>query len=157
QAREVRDEAVEKLRDKYETKIKTKEGQVDRAENTLAKEEAEASSATWDIGAKIFGGLLGKLLGGRRSSSSSTVSSAGRAYKQRRDVKIAEKKIEQLEELIDELEAELAEEIKELELEFNPATVKLENEVIKPYKKDIDVRTVALAWLPYDRDGEKAW
>jgi len=157
QAREVRDEAVEKLRDKYEAKIKTKEGQVDRAENTLAKEEAEASSATWDIGAKIFGGLLGKLLGGRRSSSSSTVSSAGRAYKQRRDVKIAEKKIEQLEELIAELEAELAEEIEELELEFNPTTVKLKNEVIKPYKKDIDVRTVALAWLPYDRDGEKAW
>lgn len=75
QAREVRDEAVEQLRDKYEAKIKTKESQVDRAENTLAKEEAEASSATWDIGAKVIGGLLGKLLGGRRSSSSSTVSS----------------------------------------------------------------------------------
>ncbi|MBT8037492.1 MAG: DUF87 domain-containing protein [Verrucomicrobiae bacterium] len=157
QAREVRDEAVEKLRDKYEAKIKTKDGQLDRAENTLAKEEAEASSATWDIGAKIVGGLLGKLLGGRRRSSSSAVSSAGRAYKQRRDVKIAEKKIEQLEEAIAELEAELAEEIKELELEFDPTTVKLENIAIKPYKKDIDVRTVALAWLPYDRDGEMAW
>ena len=157
QAREIRDEAVEKLRDKYEAKIKTKEGQVDRAENTLAKEEAEASSAAWDIGAKVLGGLLGNLLGGRRSSSSSTVSSAGRAYKQRRDVKIAENKIENLEEDIAELEAELAEEIKELELEFNPATVKLENEVIKPYKKDIDIQTIALGWLPYDRDGEKVW
>lgn len=157
QAREVRDEAVEKLRDKYEAKIKTKEGQLDRAENTLAKEEAEASSATWDIGAKVIGGLLGKLLGGRRSSSSSTVSSAGRAYKQRRDVKIAEKRIEQLEDAIAELEAELAEEIEELELEFNPATVKLENTVIKPYKKDINIRTVALAWLPYDRDDQRAW
>jgi hypothetical protein len=157
QAREVRDAAVEKLRDKYEAKIKTKEGQVDRAENSLAKEEAEASSASWDIGAKVLGGLLGKLLGGRRSSSSSTVSSARRAYKQRLDVKIAEKKIGQLEEAIAELEAELAEEIKELELEFDPTTVKLKNKSIKPYKKDIDVRTVALAWLPYDRDGEKAW
>ena len=157
QAREMRDEAVEKLRDKYEAKVKTKEGQVDRAENTLAKEEAEASSAAWDIGAKVLGGLLGNLLGGRRSSSSSTVSSAGRAYKQRRDVKIAENKIENLEEDIAELEAELAEEIKELELEFNPATVKLENEVIKPYKKDIDIQTIALGWLPYDRDGQQAW
>ena len=157
EAREVRDAAVEKLRDKYEAKIKTKEGQVDRAENSLAKEEAEASSASWDIGAKVLGGLLGKLLGGRRSSSSSTVSSARRAYKQRLDVKIAEKKIGQLEEAIAELEAELAEEIKELELEFDPTTVKLEKKSIKPYKKDIDVRTIALAWLPYDRDGEKAW
>ncbi|MFK7909379.1 MAG: ATP-binding protein [Akkermansiaceae bacterium] len=158
QAREVRDEAIDKLRDKYEAKIKTKEGQVDRAENTLAKEEAEASSATWDIGAKVLGGLLGGLLGGRRRSrSSSTIGSAGRAYKQRRDVKIAEKKIEQLEEDIDELEAELAEEIEELELQFNPATVKLEDEMIKPYKKDINITTVALIWLPYDRDDQKAW
>jgi L-alanine-DL-glutamate epimerase-like enolase superfamily enzyme len=153
----MRDEAVEKLRDKYEAKIKTREGQVDRAENTLAKEEAEASSATWDIGAKVLGGLLGNLFGGRRSSSSSTVSSAGRAYKQRRDVKIAEKKIEQLEDDITELEAELAEEIEEIELDFDPTTVKLENESIKPYKKDIDLRTVALVWLPYDRSGEKVW
>ncbi len=157
QAREMRDAAVEKMRDKYEAKIKAKQGQADRAENMLAKEEAEASSAAWDIGAKVLGGLLGSLLGGRRSSSSSTVSSAGRAYKQRRDVKIAEKKIRDIEEDIAELEAELKEEIKELELEFDPTTVKLENEVIKPYKKDIDVRTAALVWLPYDRDGEKAW
>lgn len=158
QAREVRDEAIAKLRDKYEAKVKTKEGQLDRAENTLAKEEAEASSATWDIGAKVLGGLLGGLLGSRRrSTSSSTIGSAGRAYKQRRDVKIAERKIQQLEEDIDELETELAEEIGELELEFDPATVKLETEVIKPYKKDIDVTTVALVWLPYDSDEQKAW
>ena len=158
QAREVRDEAVEKLRDKYESKIRTKEGQLDRAENTLAKEEAESSSANWQVGAKVLGGLLGGLLGGRRrSSSASTVTSASRAYKQRRDVKIARKKIENLEEDIDELEAELAEEIKELEAEFDPTTVKLETVTIKPYKKDIDVTTVALVWLPYDRDDQKAW
>ena len=158
QAREVRDEAVEKLRDKYEAKIKTKEGQVDRAENTLAKEEAEASSATWAIGAKVLGGLLGGLLGSRRrSSSSSTVSSAGRAYKQRRDVKIAEQKIENLEEDIAELEAELSEEISELDTKFDPTTVELKKETIKPYKKDIDVQTVALVWLPYDSDDNKAW
>lgn len=157
QAREMRDQAVEKLRDKYEAKIKTKEGQLQRAENTLAKEEAEASTATWDIGAKVFGGLLGKLLGGRRGSSSSTVSSAGRAYKQRRDVKIAEKKIDQIGDAIAELEAELAEDIEELELEFNPTSVKLENETIKPYKKDIEVIAVTLLWLPFDRDGEKVW
>ena len=158
QAREGRDEAVEKLRDKYEAKIKTKEGQVDRAENTLAKEEAEASSATWAIGAKVLGGLLGGLLGSRRrSSSSSTVSSAGRAYKQRRDVKIAEQKIENLEEDIAELEAELSEEISELDTKFDPTTVELKKETIKPYKKDIDVQTVALVWLPYDADDNKAW
>ena len=63
----------------------------------------------------------------------------------------------QLEENIDELEAELAEEIEELKLEFDPTTVKLENVVIKPYKKDINIKTTALIWLPYDRDNQKVW
>ena len=158
QARESRDKAIKKLRDKYEAKIKTKEGQVERAENTLDKEEAEANSATWDIGAKLLGGLLGGLLGSRRrTTTSSTIGSAGRAYKQRRDVKIAEKKIQQLEEDIDEFEAELAEEIEELELQFDPTKVKLENEIIQPYKKNINVTTTALAWLPYDSDNQKVW
>ena len=56
-----------------------------------------------------------------------------------------------------ELEGELAEEIKALGMQFDPTTVKLETETIKPYKKNIDVRTVCLVWLPYDRNGEKAW
>ena len=58
----MRDKAVEKLRDKYEAKIKTKEGQVNRAENTLAKEEAEASSAAWDIGAKVHRRIVGQFI-----------------------------------------------------------------------------------------------
>lgn len=156
-AREARDEAVEKMRDKYEARIKTKNRQLDRAEHTLAREEAEANSATMDTGAKILGGLLGIFLGGRRRSTSSTVSSAGRAYKQRQDVKIAEDRVEDIEDEIDELEGELAEEIKALGMQFDPTTVKLETETIKPYKKNIDVRTVCLVWLPYDRNGEKAW
>jgi len=157
QAREVRDAAVEKLRDKYEGKIKTKVGQRERAEHTLAREEAESSSAAWQTGAKILGGLLGGLFGGRRSSASTTINSATRAYKQRSDVKIAERKIASIQEDISELETELAEEIQQLDTQFNPTTVKLENVSIKPYKKDIDITTTALLWLPYDRDGEKAW
>ncbi|MGB1260805.1 MAG: ATP-binding protein, partial [Akkermansiaceae bacterium] len=157
-AREQRDELVEKLRDKYEAKIKTKEGQLARAENSLAKEEAESSTAFWDVGAKVISGVLGGLLGGRRrSSSSSTVSSAGRAYKQRRDVSIAKDKIKDIEKLIAELEAELVEEINEIEADLDPATIKLETESIKPYKKDIEIQAAALLWLPFDERGEKAW
>ncbi|MGJ8677613.1 MAG: ATP-binding protein [Akkermansiaceae bacterium] len=156
-AREVRDVAVEKLRDKYEAKIKTKMGQLDRAENMLSKEEAESSSANWQVGAKVLGGLLGGLFGGRKSSASTTITGATRAYKQRSDVKLAERKVETIEADIAELEAELREEILELGEQFDPATVSLENEVIKPLKKNIDVTSVALIWLPYDRDGEKVW
>lgn len=156
-ARELRDAAVEKLRDKYEAKIKRKEAQLERAEHTLTREEAESSNATLNIGAKIVGGILGTLLGGRRSSSYATVGSAGRAYKQRQDVRIAEKKLEQLQQDLTELENELSEDISNLELEFDPKSVKLKVETVKPYKKNIDVQAVALLWLPYDQQGKKAW
>jgi len=157
QAREVRDEAVEKLRDKYEDKIKTKVNQRERAEHTLAREEAESSSAAWQTGAKILGGLLGGLFGGRRSSSSATVNSATRAYKQRSDVKLAERKIETIQDDIDDLETELKEEIEQLDTQFDPTAVALENISIKPYKKDIDVTSASLLWLPYDRDHQPMW
>ena len=42
--------AVEKLRDKYERKLKSKEDQLERAEMAIEKEKAEATSAT-DIAA----------------------------------------------------------------------------------------------------------
>lgn len=155
-ARELRDASVEKLRDKYEAKIKRKQSQLERAEHSLTREQAEASSAAWSIGAKVLGGLLGNLLGGRRSSSYGTVGSAGRAYKQRQDVRIAEKKLQQLEQDLAELETELADDIEKLALEFDPASVELRTETIKPYKKNIDIRAVALAWLPYDNNGQMA-
>ncbi|MDG1357522.1 MAG: DUF87 domain-containing protein, partial [Akkermansiaceae bacterium] len=156
-ARELRDVSVEKLRDKYETKIKRLESQLERAEHTLTREEAESSSATWNIGAKVVSGLLGTLLGGRRSSSYGTASSAGRAYKQRQDVRIAERKLEQVQQDLVEIENELSEEIDQLKLEFDPQSVKIEVETIKPYKKNIDVSSVSLLWLPYDEDGNNAW
>lgn len=157
QAREIRDATVEKLRDKYEGKIKTKVGQRERAEHTLAREEAESSSAAWQTGAKILGGLLGGLFGGRRSSSSATLNSATRAYKQRSDVKIAERKIETIQDDINDLQTELEEEIKQLDTQFDPTTVALENIAIKPYKKDINVTSACLIWLPYDRDEQPMW
>ena len=154
--REARDEAVEKMRDKYEKKLKTKTGQLERAELALDKEQSEASSASWQAGASVLGGLLGGLFGGRKSRSSS-VSSATRAFKQRRDVGIAEDKVENIERDIAELEAELAEEIAELEAEFDVNNTELDTEKIKPYKKDIDVSSVSLVWLPYDENDKPAW
>ncbi|MDA7896388.1 type IV secretory system conjugative DNA transfer family protein, partial [bacterium] len=154
--REARDEAVDKMRDRYAARIRTKTSQLERAELAVEKEEAEASSSTWKAGASILGGLLGGLFGGRKSRSSG-VTSASRAMKQRRDVKLAEDKVELIADDLAELEAELAGEIRELEEEFDAFTTELELEPIKPFKKDIDVRAVALFWLPYNEEEQPVW
>lgn len=155
-AREARDEAVEKLRDKYEAKLRTKEGQLERAELALDKEKAQAHTATLQTGAKILGGILGALLNTKKSRGS-TVTSASRAYQQRADVKVAERKVDGLEEEVALLEEELQQEIVELERDFDPLTMKFESETVKPYKKDIQVVSVSLLWLPYDDRSEKVW
>ncbi|MDP0490625.1 MAG: DUF87 domain-containing protein [Verrucomicrobiota bacterium JB023] len=155
-AREVRDEAVEKLRDKYEKKLKTKEGQLQRAELALDKEKAQAQSATWQAGAKVLGSLLSGLLNTRKRRGS-TVSSASRAFQQRADVRVAKDKIEGIEDEIRELEEELRQEVAELKHELDPMNLEFEMESVKPYKKDIHVTAVALLWLPYDERGEAIW
>ena len=122
----------------------------------MEKEKSEASSSSWQAGASILGGLLGGLLGGRKSPSSS-VTSATRAMKQRRDVGIAEDKVKMLGRDLDELEHELSGELADLEDQFDTNRTVLEPEVIKPYKKDIDVKSVSLLWLPYNRDEKPVW
>jgi len=154
--REERDAAIDKMRDRYASRIRTKTDQLQRAELALDKEKAEASSSTWQAGAKILGGLLGRLVGGRKSRSSS-VTTASRAMKQRRDVGIAEDKVGMVAEDLIELEDELAAEINELEEKFDASTTELENEAIKPYKKDIDIHSVSLIWLPYNEDQKPVW
>ena len=40
---------------------------------------------------------------------------------------------------------------------FDPASLPLETESIKPAKADVKVETVALLWLPHDARGTQAW
>ena len=155
-SRELRDEAIDKIRDKIRKSIKTKEGQLDRAEATLEREISEARSAKMQAGANILGTIAGMFFGKRKMSAtnirrgSSAANSFGRSRKQSQDVGRAEDKVEGLEDDIAELELELREEMEQLEGRFDPANIDLDNEQVKPYKKDIEVETVSLLWVPFD-------
>ena len=154
--REARDQAIDKLRDSYASKLRTKQSQIARAEIALNKEKSQASNATWKAGASILGGLLSGLLGGRKSRRSLTTG-ATRAYEQRQDIGIAEDKMELIQRERQALEDDLRVEIEELQNRYDPELTTLDSEEIKPYKKDIDITAVALLWLPFDEEGKKAW
>jgi hypothetical protein len=62
-----------------------------------------------------------------------------------------------IEQDVAELEAELAEEVGELEEKFDVNSPRFDTESIKSYKKDIDVKSVSLVWLPYDQDDKPVW
>ncbi|MFT5883367.1 MAG: hypothetical protein ACI9FG_001882 [Crocinitomicaceae bacterium] len=153
QSREVRDAAVEKLRDKMQSKLRTKESQLSRAQAAVERERSQAQAAKIDAGASILSTIFGVLLGSKKMSStnvrrgSSSARSAGRAVQQHRDIEVAEAKVAEFQSIIHEMQSDLAEDIDALEDKFDPSSLELEAVSIKPYKKDIAIEAVGLIWL----------
>ncbi|GAA5484222.1 ATP-binding protein [Haloferula sargassicola] len=156
-AREARDEAVEKLRDKAEAKLKTLENRLRTAEASLEREKGQATSAKLEAGMSIVGSLLGGILGGRRRSARTSVSRAGRAFQQHRDVNLAEDKVEAVEADMEELKKDLEADIAELDRGYDPSALDLDTETLKPTRANVQVDRIALLWLPYDDRGNPAW
>ena len=156
EAREMRDEAVNALRKKLQKKIDTKEGQLDRAEATLAREESEASNAKMQATGNVVGAVIGMIFGKRKMSAStvnkgrSAANSYSRSRKQSQDVHRAEAKVEGLLDEIADMEADMRAELNDLADRFDPMLLELETAQVKPYKKDIDVKSVSLLWVPFD-------
>ena len=162
QAREARDAAIDKLRDGAAKKVATLETRLRTAQGQLAKEKAESGSAAMQAGVSVLGGILGAVFGrkvglGSITRGSSAIGKATGAYKQHQDVANAEAKIEGVSGEIEAIQAELEAGIAKLTESFDPASLPLETESIKPAKTDVKVQTVALLWLPCDGRGEKAW
>jgi hypothetical protein len=162
QAHEARDAACDKLKAAAAKKIATLEGRLRSAENQLAKEKTEATASTMQAGASVLGGILGGLLGrkiglGTLTRASSAIGRASSAYKQQQDVTHAASKMAGIAGEIDAIQAELQAGIEKLAAAFDPASLTLDTESIKPARSDVIVRKVALLWLPFDGRGERAW
>lgn len=160
-AREHRDEAVDKIRKKYASRIRTAEKAIRRAESRLEREEGQASRAKWDSYLSIGRALLG--FGGRSSIMGnlgrgvSATRSHGRAREQADDISEAQRSLEEKEDVREDLAAELEQDIAEIEDKFDADSIHIEKMPLKPRRTDIDIRKLAIAWIPIgkDRDGFK--
>jgi hypothetical protein len=155
-AREARDAAMEKLRTATSRKLETLDGRLRTAEAGLARQKAESQSAKMQAGVSILGGLLGGLMG-RKRSASAALSRGTSAYKQHQDVVAAEDKVETVQEQIDGLNRQLETEIAGLSRSYDPTELVLETESLKPTRTGVRVDSIALLWLPCDGRGERAW
>ncbi len=151
-SREERDVKAAAVREKYAAKVAALEERIRRAQQAVAREQAEADQqkmqATFDIG----GGMLGAFLGGgaRRavSAGASAARSANRAAKQAKDVAREKENLATLLSKHLELQREANEAIAKAASASDPATMPLESVVTKPKKTGIRVDLVALAWIP---------
>lgn len=162
EAREARDAAIEKLRDAATKKIASIQSRLQTAQGQLAKQKAESSSAMMQAGVSVLGGILGAFLGrksglGSLAQGTSAIGKATGAYKQHEDVTVADGKVQSINAEIEAANADSEAEIAKLTASYDPASLALETESLKPAKTDVQVQTVALLWLPCDERGDKAW
>jgi hypothetical protein len=152
--REARDQGVETLRKKYAVKISAVEERLRRAQNAQEVQVEQAKDAKLQtvisIGATLLSGLLGRKAVSMSSMGRAATAARGvsRTMKESSDVARAGETVEAITQQLQELNAELESEIAQLTSASDPATEKLESISIKPKKKDITIKMVALVWTP---------
>lgn len=161
-AREKRDARIERLRQKYAPKTAALEDRLRRAGQTLEKEKSQAGQQKLQT-AISFGAAILSALTGRKALSQSTLGrtattarGAGRMIKEAQDVARAEENIQALRKQLDDLKAQMEQEIAEAEAAVDPVSEELDKYELRPKKTDVSVSLVALAWFPYWRNDKGA-
>ncbi|MCS7026727.1 MAG: hypothetical protein NZV14_18160 [Bryobacteraceae bacterium] len=156
-AREQRDAAVTELRKKYETKLRTLEDKIRRAEQLLRKEKQESQSelisSVISIGTSIFGALLGS----RKTSTAlgkatGAIKGVNRIRKQSQQAGFAEDNLENLQAQYEELQQQIEQESEALAAQYDVANEQFETFTVRPKKTHIAVKLCALVWTPQERE-----
>jgi len=157
-AREQRDEVVDKLRDKYTSKIAKLQERRRKAEQKVEKQAEQAKKAKVDTALAVGATLLGAFAG-RKVMSKSNINKAKSAMRgftksadEKQDVKRALESVEAIDAQMVELTTEFESEKDEIENKHDSLSEKLETISIKPKKADIQIPLTALTWLPYWKD-----
>jgi hypothetical protein len=156
-ARERRDAAAEKLRQKYGPKIAALRDRIRRAEQAVEREKEQAKQTGLQTALSVGATILGAFMG-RKTISATTIGKAttalgkaGRTMKDMKDVGIAQDNVEALQQQLADLEVQFKSETDSLS-GADPQTELLETVPLRPAKSNISVKLVALAWLPHWRD-----
>jgi hypothetical protein len=155
-ADEAADAETAALRDKFESKVIRLRDQIAAATDRVDVLEEEASSRRNSELLSTAGSILGGLLGGRSRSSvlgklGSAAGRRGRTKAAGERLDAAENKVVRLQEELEQLEAELADDVTDLDARWAAAATRIEPIEISLERSDVAVTQLALAWLPVDR------
>jgi hypothetical protein len=151
-AHEMRDDAIEKLKDKYQSKFNTLAERQRRAEQAVDRENSQASQRKMEAAVSAGSAILGALFG-KKAISATSISKVGtamsrtsRAMKSGQEINQAQDTLESVKVLISDLELELKEQTGRISLDYELANEPLETVEINPTTGEIAVRFVGLAW-----------
>jgi len=150
--REQKEEAVEKLKDKYQDLQERLERKLDTAMDRLDKEKVDVQSKTTDslisFGVAVVGAFFGRkaLSASNIGRAATGMRSISRVAKEKSDVRRAEDNVEDIQQELTELAAEIEAKVNEVAAAYAVENYEIETFAIKPRRSDIfDVR-VALLW-----------
>jgi hypothetical protein len=152
-AREQRDAAVDKLRDKYEDKVRRLQERLEREQQELAEDKAAYKGRMAEevlSGLATVAGAIGVL--GRRSGSLRSLSTAATKRRMtssaKADIAESEAAVARLQADMETLKSDMEQEADQLTQQWAAAADDIQQTRIVPKKADIAVQMVALAWAP---------
>jgi hypothetical protein len=149
-AEERADAEAEKLRTRYETKLKTAEARASQAERRVRELEVDTSQRRQQELISGAGEVLSMFLGGRRRTRSLSGIASRRSQTRRTQERLrsAEEKLEEYEQAILDLEDELSQELEEIWAKWRDTAEELESFEVGLEKSDIHLEDLILFWAP---------
>ncbi len=149
------DETQERVRARYEKRIRSVQRRLDRERDELARDREQLASRRAEEKLGVVEGLLSVLLGSKsvRSASRKAASRARSAATKTRmrrtaegSVLESENEIERLEDELDDLAAELHNEIDRIAAASEREAANIERVPVRPIQRDIEVQDLWLVW-----------
>ena len=154
-AREQRDAAVEKLRQKYAPKVAALEERKRRAEQAVEREAEQSKGQKFQTAISFGATVLSSFLG-RKSVSLTTLGrattaarSVGRSMKEAQDVGRAQETVEAVNQQLADLDSQFKNDMAALEQTTDVQAETLGTLTLKPTKANIAIKHFSLAWVPY--------
>jgi hypothetical protein len=152
------DEETAKLRDKYGAKVTALQQQIRTAEGQAEVLESEAKGRRNQEILSTAGSILGSLLGGKKSTSGmigSVLGKAGTAAGRRsrteasgKRLDVAESKIQNLHDQLDDLEQEVTADVTEIGQKWTALAGNVTTMSVPLERTDVRVTQLSLVWLP---------
>jgi len=165
--REQRDTEIERLRDKYSPKMAALQERIRKSEQAVDREAQQARQQKLQTAISFGATLLSSFLGRKAVNASSisrattTIRGASRSLKESGDVERSKETAEAMASQLKDLEEEFRTETESLTARMDTQSQPLETHTIRPLKQNVQIKLVALAWMPYrvDANGvsEPAW
>ena len=139
---------LDKVKARFETKLRSTEEKLKKEERELAEDEADYKSRRGEEYAKHAETLL-SFFGGRRKSLSSSLSKRRMAEKAKADIEESEQAIADLQDQLGDLKEEMEKAMGEVEAKYDALIAGTREVPVTPKKTDVRVGLFGVAWVPH--------